>query len=326
MVGGPPPPPRPSAAGPSAAGPSAAGPSAAGPSAAGPSAAGPSAAGPSAAGPSAAGPSAAGPSAAGPSAAGPSAAGPSAAGPSAAGPSAAGPSAVGPSAAGGFAVRHERATAAGLLRRPWPDPAVRSVWFAEVERATLVLGSTQSDAVVDRSRASAAGVEVVRRRSGGGAVLLRPGETVWADVLIPAGDPLAEADVGRAFAWVGRAWAAALEAVGVAGAAVHDGPPRPTAWSTTVCFAGLGPGEVTVGGAKVVGISQRRTRAGSLFQCGALVVWHPGPLLDLLALTDDDRRAGLDALATVAVGVGEVGVGVGPARLMAAFEAALHGS
>jgi lipoate-protein ligase A len=195
---------------------------------------------------------------------------------------------------------------------------VRSVWFVEVERPTLVLGSTQSDDVVDRRRAAAAGVDVVRRRSGGGAVLLRPGETVWADVLLPAGDPRAEADVGRAFGWVGEAWAEALAVCGVAGATVHRGPPRASAWSDLVCFAGLGPGEVTVGGAKVVGISQRRARSGALFQCGALVTWHPQALVDVLALPDEERLGAAAELEHLAAGSG-----VEPAHLVSAFEDAL---
>jgi lipoate---protein ligase len=192
------------------------------------------------------------------------------------------------------------------------------VWFVEVERPTLVLGSTQPGALVDREQADAAGVGVVRRRSGGGAVLLRPGETVWTDVFLPAGDALSDDDVGRAFGWVGRAWTAALAAVGVNGATVHEGRPRPSPWAARVCFAGLGPGEVTVDGAKVVGISQRRTRAGALFQCGALVAWEPQPLLDVLALPAEDRAEAAAALAGVARGTG-----IEPSRLMVAFEAAL---
>jgi lipoate-protein ligase A len=221
---------------------------------------------------------------------------------------------------GRFVVRHERATTDILEHRPWPEPAVRSVWFVEVDRPTLVLGSTQSDEVVDRRRAEAAGVDVVRRRSGGGAVLLRPGETVWADVLLPAGDPLAEADVGRAFGWVGEAWATALVRCGVAGTIVHRGRPRASAWSDLVCFAGLGLGEVTVGGAKVVGISQRRTRAGALFQCGALVAWEPDPLFDVLVLSDEDRSSAAVGLVHLAAGTG-----VEPSRLVSAFEDALNG-
>ena len=37
-------------------------------------------------------------------------------------------------------------------------------------------------------------------------------------------------------------------------------------WSALVCFAGLGPGEVTLDGQKLVGLSQRRTRDGVRIQ------------------------------------------------------------
>ncbi|MEA2687013.1 MAG: lipoate---protein ligase, partial [Actinomycetota bacterium] len=129
-------------------------------------------------------------------------------------------------------------------------------------------------------------------------------------------DPLAEVDVGLAFGWVGRAWALALETVGVAGAVVHSGKPRSSPWSAAVCFAGLGPGEVTVGAAKVVGISQRRTRTGSLFQCGALVTWDPRPLVDLLRLPEEEAVADLDRLAA--------GTGVDPGRLADTFARCLE--
>ena len=55
-----------------------------------------------------------------------------------------------------------------------------------------------ADGEVDHRVAGALGVEVVRRRSGGGAVLLLPGEFVWLDLVIPAGDPLWLDDVGQA--------------------------------------------------------------------------------------------------------------------------------
>jgi lipoate-protein ligase A len=153
-----------------------------------------------------------------------------------------------------------------------------------------VLGSTQPDAVVDHAAAAAAGVEVVRRRSGGGAVLVEPGGVLWVDVVIPPGDPLWDDDVGRAAHWVGDAWAAALGAVGVAGAQVHRGALVTTPWSGLVCFAGVGAGEVLVDGAKVVGLAQRRTRAGARFQTAALLRWEPERLLGLLALAPVERR------------------------------------
>ena len=131
-------------------------------------------------------------------------------------------------------------------------------------------------------------------------MLVEPGGLVWVDVLVPAGDPLWEHDVGRAFAWLGRAWVAALAGAGVAGAEAHEGPLVTSEWSGIVCFAGLGPGEVTVGGQKVVGMCQRRARAGALFQCAALLDWQPRRLLDRLVLDDDERARGTHDLATAA--------------------------
>jgi len=52
-----------------------------------------------------------------------------------------------------------------------------------------------------------------------------------------------------------------------------------------------------------VGISQRRTRDGARFQCVVHRGWDPRPLLDLLAMTDDDRRDAANDLADVADGV-----------------------
>jgi lipoate-protein ligase A len=165
-----------------------------------------------------------------------------------------------------------------------------------------VLGSTQPDDVVDRVRADAAGLEVTRRRTGGGAVLVRPGELLWADVFVPSGDRLWTDDVGRAFRWLGPVWTSALHALGV-DARWHDGPLLETRWSRRVCFAGVGPGEVLVGDRKVVGISQRRTRAGARFHCAALRVWDPEALLAVLSLAGDERGAAAADLPRVALGV-----------------------
>jgi lipoate-protein ligase A len=194
-------------------------------------------------------------------------------------------------------VRREAGPAEAVLRRPWPEPAARTAWVVDVTTPAVVLGSTQPGTVV------APGVAVARRRSGGGAVLVEPGGLVWVDVLVPAGDRLWQADVGRAFAWLGRAWVAALREAGVPGAEAHEGALLTTPWSPLVCFAGLGPGEVTVDGAKVVGMSQRRTRAGALFQCAALLDWQPARLLDRLALAEAERARGARELADVARGL-----------------------
>ena len=92
----------------------------------------------------------------------------------------------------------------GLAAFHADDPVPRrSATIVEADRPTLVLGSSQRDDTVDRRVATTLGVDVVRRRSGGGAVLLMPGEFAWIDLVVPAGDPLWSDDVGEAMGWVG---------------------------------------------------------------------------------------------------------------------------
>jgi lipoate-protein ligase A len=177
------------------------------------------------------------------------------------------------------------------------EGARRLLRVHDITRPTLVLGSTQRATDVDDAAAVLADVDVVRRRSGGGAVLLTPGDVLWIDVVVPAGDPLWRDDVGVAFEWLGEVWVHALNAVGVGGAAVHRGALVRTEWSDRVCFAGLGPGEVTLYGAKTIGISQRRTRYASRFQCAALLRWDVAALAPLLRL-DAHAVIALERLAT----------------------------
>lgn len=177
---------------------------------------------------------------------------------------------------------HERG-AAGSLHAAAADalhevPVVRSVRFVHADRAALVLGSHQSEDMWDAGALSAADVDVARRRSGGSAVLVGAGRVLWVDLLIPASDPLWDDDVSRAAWWVGDLWASVID-----GADVWKGPMRDNEWSKLVCFAGLGPGEVIVGGRKVVGVCQRRTPRAALFQTAALLEWRPEEYTSLLA-------------------------------------------
>ena len=179
---------------------------------------------------------------------------------------------------GGWLVEHVHGSPAELhaLGQAWGGRLIR---WCDADRPGLVLGSAHPAAHLDASAAAAAGLQVVRRHSGGSAVVVGPGRVVWADVVLPRDDPLWADDIGVAPLWLGRVWAAALVRLGVAppGATpvVHEGAMVRGPWSALVCFAGLGPGEVSVGGRKVVGISQRRTRAGALFQVAVLLTWDP---------------------------------------------------
>ena len=149
---------------------------------------------------------------------------------------------------------------------------VRAVRSVRVSRPVIVLGSTQPAGDIDAAAAARLGIEVARRRSGGGAVYLHPDDSTWVDITIPRDDALWVDDVSTSMRWVGDAFASVLGPALAAGApAVHDGPFHAGVLSRAYCFAGLAPGEVTVGGAKLVGVSQRRGRPGARMQC---VVYH----------------------------------------------------
>lgn len=138
----------------------------------------------------------------------------------------------------------------------------------EFTRPAVVLGSRQDRSVLDLDACEAGGFEIVRRRSGGGVVVLRPGEMVWIDLVVPAGSGGVPDDVRGSMIWAGERWASALAACGLAtsATAVHRGGMVGGPWSDLLCFAGLGPGEILEGDRKLVGLSQRRTRHGARIQ------------------------------------------------------------
>lgn len=166
-----------------------------------------------------------------------------------------------------WSIQHTVGSAGAFHDRPPPVPLRPTVWIHHVDRPALVLGSTQRAPLLDNDSAERAGIEVCQRRSGGGLVYVDPENSLWIDVIVPRGHPLWSDDVGLAFDWVGQTWAEALTAAEIGGPTrVHRGRLMHPDWGRVICFAGLGPGEVVVGGRKVVGLSQRRTREAARFQ------------------------------------------------------------
>ncbi|HWD54251.1 MAG TPA: hypothetical protein VG346_03975 [Acidimicrobiales bacterium] len=191
---------------------------------------------------------------------------------------------------------------------PFRTERRRAVMVRQVAHPTLVLGSTQAPALVAPQELRARGVELVRRRGGGGAVYLEPGNHLWLDAWIPRDDPLWSPDVSVAAEWVGRWWVEALGDLGVGPGefSIHAGRALPGRLGDLVCFAGRGPGEVFERDRKVVGLSQWRSREGALFSSCAYHSWEPGPLLELLEV--DAGSASGEELASdltgAAIGLG----------------------
>lgn len=206
-----------------------------------------------------------------------------------------------------------------------PITAAPEIWIPNFgDETALVLGSRQDPSIVDRAAATAHGVTITTRRSGGGAVLVSADDLIWFDVIVPANDQRFDTDVRRSFDWLGERLVAALDRVGVSGGTAHRGGLVETEWSDQVCFAGLGPGEVSVDGRKIVGISQRRTRQAARFQVAILRRWEPERTVELLALTPEDRRRATSDLADVAVGIETFEIDASPGDVVDVAIEAVH--
>jgi lipoate-protein ligase A len=184
-----------------------------------------------------------------------------------------------------------RGTAEVLLEDRTVDEP--TVLFAELTEPTVVLGSAQSFGAVDLEAARDARISVVQRSSGGGAVLLVPGEHLWVDAIWPT-RPSDERGIESSFRWAGVLFRAALASLGVE-ASLYEGIPDRDACARRVCFAGLGHGELSVEDTKVLGLSQRRQRRLIRVQALCLLRWRHGDLLALLSGSTDELASRLGA-------------------------------
>jgi len=147
---------------------------------------------------------------------------------------------------------------AALHKRPVPIDGRRRLSILEFDEPAFVLGSRSLDPGLNQ--------QTVRRRSGGGIVLLDPEESTWIDVTLPRNDPLWSDDLNHSFRWLGETIASAFVGLGLE-ARTHEGK---LLGDDTWCFDAVGAGEVLWCNRKLVGISQRRTRQAARFQC----VWY----------------------------------------------------
>jgi lipoate-protein ligase A len=176
-------------------------------------------------------------------------------------------------------------------------PAERAMWLCSTEKSALILGSTQDQSDVLSDAAETFGIEIVRRRSGGGAVYVAPGESVWLDITISREDPLWQDDVSASMLWLGDVFVQALRPWVYAETfrgTFHNGDV-----GRAVCFASAAPGEVFVGEDKLVGISQRRNREGARFQCVLYRQWNPVIWGSLIASLDVQEHVRSMQVATV---------------------------
>jgi lipoate-protein ligase A len=174
--------------------------------------------------------------------------------------------------------------------------------------------------IVDFARCAQAGIEVLRRRAGGGVVLV-DANMVCGAICVPLPQAGIADDLTASYRWLGDLLASDLGRLGVLGARsvevdearadVHglkSSADAPARWLQTTCYGALSPYEVVAGvpSAKVVGLAQVRRRHAALYQFGILL-GDQSPLADLLGIEDDSVREDLrQALRHRTVGLADL--------------------
>ncbi len=157
-------------------------------------------------------------------------------------------------------------------------------------RPSVSLGYRQpAPAWIERARDE--GLEVVRRVTGGGAVL-HSGDLTYA-VVAPLGVPEIPNDLPGSYAWIQAALVAALADLGLAARPARG---RNGADRLAVCFAGATGYEIELAGRKLVGSAQRRTSWGFL-QHGSIRLRDDSALYAKLLLPEPPPAIDLPALA-----------------------------
>jgi lipoate---protein ligase len=197
-------------------------------------------------------------------------------------------------------------------------PMDTSLWLVRTDLPAIVLGSSQSETVVDPHAAALSGFDVVKRRTGGGAVLV-DNSAIWIDIVLPRQHELWTDDISASMLWLGDVWLRVLSRLSPRTIfTVHSGPMVRSVVSDAVCFAGRAPGEVCVGDKKIVGISQRRGREGARFQCVVYTMWSYQWM---------DHVSGYGDLSSAypsGCGLDDIGVTASPEQIASALAEEIH--
>jgi len=155
------------------------------------------------------------------------------------------------------------------------------------EPMCLSLGYGQSATDVDIERLNARGWGMVRRPTGGKAIL--HGDELTYSLTLPMNDPLAEGDVVASYRRISVALTAMLVALDLS--PHSEQAARGQNGLGPVCFEVPSHYEITVGGRKLIGSAQVRRRGG-LLQHGTIpLTGDIARICDVLRYDSEDERA-----------------------------------
>jgi lipoate-protein ligase A len=180
-----------------------------------------------------------------------------------------------------------------ILEAVGRDEALPTLRLYAWDPPCLSLGYAQPLADADLSRLAAKGWDLVRRPTGGRAILHT--DELTYSVIGPADEPRLKGDVLESYQRLSRALLAALQLLGLP-AQAHPLTPQKQDGNVKgpVCFEVPSNYEITVDGRKLVGSAQARKRQGVL-QHGTLPLWG-----DLTRITqglcfEDEQKRGTAA-------------------------------
>lgn len=168
--------------------------------------------------------------------------------------------------------------------------ALPTLRFYAWEPACLSLGYAQPASDVDLERLRARGWDVVRRLSGGRAIL-HVDELTYS-VAVPAADARVAGGVVESYRRLSQGLLAGLEKLGAAVHAAQAGD-EAHGFKGPVCFEVPSDYEITVQGRKLIGSAQtRRAEGGVVLQHGALpLTGDLGRICEALAFADEAAQA-----------------------------------
>lgn len=165
--------------------------------------------------------------------------------------------------------------------------------FYSWERASLSIGSFQKAHELNIERIEGAGVPLVRRPTGGRAVL-HDAELTYS-ITCPVPSPFFPSDLMGSYKSIGNCFLRGLRLLGVEAALVPvsknpDRKKSPHKGGNPLCFSSPSWYEVLLGGKKLIGSAQRRQKDAFLQQGSLLIKTDIGGLLAMLRFEDEAVR------------------------------------
>jgi lipoate-protein ligase A len=203
-----------------------------------------------------------------------------------------------------------------LLASAAPQESRPTLRFYHFEPPALTIGRFQPLRHVNLDACARRGIDVVRRPTGGKAILHRDDFTY--SLIVPPSAGMSDS-VEESYAMICRGIIGALALLGVEAALVPRTPYRLD--SLHACFSSPAAADLAVNGRKLCGSAQTR-KNGSILQHGTLLNLDNGPLLfELLAYPEQESEERRREYARTCTCLEQLGINAGWENIAAAFVA-----